>query len=91
MDERKVRIYTWMVKTGKWTINNVPVDYQEAVTNNLPNMNIVDLDKITELEAKYLELDNNQKKTEENLTLTVSNVTEFMDYIFTEFNEYFNS
>lgn len=91
MDERKVRIYTWMVKTGKWTINNVPLEYQYAVTNNLPNMNLVDLDKITELEAKYLELDNNQKKTDENLTLTVSNVTEFMDYIFTEFNEYFNT
>jgi hypothetical protein len=90
MDERKVRIYTWMVKTGKWNINNVPVEYQEVVTNNLPNMNLVDLDKITELEAKYLELDNNQKKTDESLTLTVSNVTEFMDYIFTEFDEYFN-
>jgi hypothetical protein len=91
MDERKVRIYTWMVKTGKWTINNVPVEYQEAVANNLPNMNIVDLDKITELEAKYLELDNNQKKTDESLTLTVSNVTEFMDYIFTELDGYFNT
>lgn len=91
MDERKVRIYTWMVKTGKKTINEIPVDYQESVTNNLPNMNIVDLQKINELEAKYLELDNNQKKTDESLTLTVSNVTEFMDYIFTEFDEYFNT
>jgi hypothetical protein len=75
MDERKVRIYTWMVKTGKKTINEIPVDYQESVTNNLPNMNIVDLDKITELEAKYITL-------KDNLSITDGNLSAFVDYVF---------
>jgi hypothetical protein len=83
MDERKVRIYTWMVKTGKKTIGEIPAEYQEAVTNNLPNMNIIDLDKITELEAKYVSL-------KDNLSITDGNLSAFMDYIFTELDEYFN-
>lgn len=79
MDERKVRIYTWMVKTGKWTIDNVPSEYQEAVTNNLPNMNIVDLDKITELEMQYNLLSETTALMNDDLGNFVSWVVDTLD------------
>ena len=32
MDERKIRIYVYLVKNGYRTLESVPYEYQEAVT-----------------------------------------------------------
>lgn len=31
LDERKIRIYTWMVRTGLKTIEEIPEEYQVEV------------------------------------------------------------
>lgn len=79
LDEKWIKVYAWMVKTGKKAINEIPTEYQEAVTNRLPYMNIVDLDKITELETKYQLLSETTSELNDNLG-------GFIDYVFTQLN-----
>lgn len=33
LDERKVRIYAWFVREGLKTIEEIPIEYQQAVTD----------------------------------------------------------
>lgn len=49
MDERKLRIYCFLIKMGKITINDVPIEYQAVVTENLDKFNIADLEEISKL------------------------------------------
>ncbi len=35
MDERLARIYTWFVKTGKKTLQEIPEEYRDAVSQSL--------------------------------------------------------
>ncbi len=74
LDERRIKIYCFMVKTGSMIIEEIPVEYQEEVTNRLPNFNIADLEKIKILEDKL-------KDANKLMTTINTNLQGFMAWV----------